>query len=441
VAALTTVVAGAALAHATLVRSDPAAGSRVTVAPSALRLEFNEAVSARTSRIELVAPDSQRLSLEIRGDSTNAKVLLADVPLLTSRGQYRVDWRLVGPDGHAVSGRFSFNFDSTAVADTAVPPSAAPSGSNQPTTTASNATLFGALRFLSTLTTTLLIGATAFMLLVLPRVRSARTSIGAYDAVVQERVRIVAWLSVAALLPVFVVRLISQESALAGSFGAIHSSDLLTIVAETPWGRAWAMVVVAATSALVMLRRPRSRTRRTPWVGLAIVCLAVAVAAPFLGHPAAAGGAAIPLDAVHVLAAGGWAGTIMIIGVAALPVTLRAQLDDRVLMIKSLLGAFTPIALSCATLLMITGTGEALLQLGQVSALWQTPYGLALVRKLVLVMGVLLLGAWHWRVAQGTMARARSITALRWSMLLDVAVVVGVIALTAILTGTPLPTE
>jgi hypothetical protein len=145
-------------------------------------------------------------------------------------------------------------------------------------------------------------------------------------------------------------------------------------------------------------------------VGLAIVCLAVAVAAPFLGHPAAAGGAAIPLDAVHVLAAGGWAGTIMIIGVAALPVTLRAQLDDRVLMIKSLLGAFTPIALSCATLLMITGTGEALLQLGQVSALWQTPYGLALVRKLVLVMGVLLLGAWHWRVAQGTMARARSIT-------------------------------
>jgi flagella basal body P-ring formation protein FlgA len=39
------------------------------------------------------------------------------------------------------------------------------------------------------------------------------------------------------------------------------------------------------------------------------------------------------------------------------------------------------------------------------------------------------------------MARARSITALRWSMLLDVAVVVGVIALTAILTGTPLPTE
>jgi copper transport protein len=176
-------------------------------------------------------------------------------------------------------------------------------------------------------------------------------------------------------------------------------------------------------------------------VGLAIVCLAVAVAAPFLGHPAAAGGAAIPLDAVHVLAAGGWAGTIMIIGVAALPVTLRAQLDDRVLMIKSLLGAFTPIALSCATLLMITGTGEALLQLGQVSALWQTPYGLALVRKLVLVMGVLLLGAWHWRVAQGTMARARSITALRWSMLLDVAVVVGVIALTAILTGTPLPTE
>ena len=440
---LTTLVAGTALAHATLVRSDPAPGSHIQVPPTSLRLEFNETVSARTSRIELVAPDSQRLFLTVHGDSANAKVLVATVPPLASQGLYVVDWRLVGPDGHAVTGSYSFTIDSSAAADTGLARSVSTTGSNQPTTVASNATLFGTLRFLSTLTTTLFIGAIAFVLLVLPRVRSARTSVGTYDAVVQERVRTLAWISVVALLPVLLVRLLSQETALAGSLDAIRASDLVTLVGETAWGRAWAAVSLAAIGSLVMLRRLRSRTARTPWGGLAVACIVMAAAGPFLGHPAAAdtSGVAIALDGVHVLAAGGWAGTIMIIGLAALPVTLRAQLDDRVLMIKSLLGAFTPVALSCAVLLALTGTGQALLQLGQVSALWQTPYGLALVRKLVLVAGVLLLGAWHWRVAQGTIARARSITALRWSMLLDVAMVIGVIALTAVLTGTPLPME
>ncbi len=441
-AVLTTMIVGTALAHATLVSADPAPGSHITEPPPALRLEFNESVSARTSRIDLVAPDSQRISLSVHGDSTNGKVLVAVVPSLASRGQYGVEWRLVGPDGHAVTGSFSFTIDSVAGADSALPSSAPPPGSTQPTTVAPNATLFGTLRFLFTLTTTLFIGATMFALLVLPRVRSARTSVGAYDAVVQERVRILAWLSITALLLVLVIRLVSQETALAGTMGAFQLSDLATIVGETSWGRAWGVIVITAICALVMLRRPRSRTSRTPWAALGLASIAIAAATPFLGHPAAAdsAGVAIGLDAVHVLAAGGWAGSIMIIGLAALPVTMRAQLDDRVLMIKSLLGAFTPIALGCATLLLITGTGQALLQLGQVSALWQTPYGLALIRKLVLVAGVLLLGAWHWRVAQGTIARARSITALRWSMLLDVAVVIGVIVFTALLTGTPLPT-
>ena len=89
--------------------------------------------------------------------------------------------------------------------------------------------------------------------------------------------------------------------------------------------------------------------------------------------------------------------------------------------------------------LVITGAVEAWLQLGSVSALWNSEYGTALVRKLVFVMLVAALGAYHWRFAQPALTTDRSLTALRWSIALDVVFLLGVLVLTAILTGTAPP--
>jgi putative copper export protein len=104
-----------------------------------------------------------------------------------------------------------------------------------------------------------------------------------------------------------------------------------------------------------------------------------------------------------------------------------------------LLRAFTPVALSCGGLLLVTGSIEAWLQLGSLSAVWSTAYGQALFRKLVFVVLVAALGAYHWRFAQPRLANEKSLTTLRWSIALDVVFLLVVFVLTAVLTGTAPP--
>jgi putative copper export protein len=145
------------------------------------------------------------------------------------------------------------------------------------------------------------------------------------------------------------------------------------------------------------------------------------------------------MDALHVAAAGGWGGALLMLALVGMPRMMAVERDQRASMLSALLRAFSPVALSCAAVLVVTGAVEAWLQLGSVSALWTSEYGQALVRKLVFVMLVAVLGAYHWRFAQPSLSSERSLTALRWSIALDVVFLLAVLALTAILTGTAPP--
>ncbi len=435
--ALVAIVSSLALAHARLLRSSPAAGEHVGQPPTELRLAFSESVSARTARLELVAPDPLQYLLDPRGEKGSDKVLLASVPPLVRAGAYRVNWRLIGPDGHAVTGSFEFVIDS-------VPRIEAPAADTTPNVVPQETDAFSpgsALqvvgRFLSALTVTLFIGISAFMLLVLPR---ARTSDAPFDEI-ERTAR--SWSRTAALALIVIAagRLLMQGAALSGSVGSISAGDVSGIVAGTSWGRAWLGLVASAAAAILMLRTRSSDD--APWRMLILPCVGFALASPFLGHPAAAPNAsvAIVLDGIHVAAAGGWAGSIVVLGLVAIPRAMKLQLEPRANVIRSMLKAYSPVALTCATLLLVTGGIGALLQMGSVSALWNTSYGMSLVRKLVLVAVVGALGAWHWRGAQPSLGSDRSMTVLRWSMALDVLAVLGVLVLTAVLTGTAPPTD
>lgn len=441
-AALVATGAAVAWAHATLVRSDPANDARLTWPPEVLRLEFSEAVAPATSRVELVAPDSQRLSLVVRADTGgNPKALLADVPALVVRGRHRVEWRLIGADGHAVTGQYSFTVDSV-VRSAAVPspaPSMQASGSPDTQRQPTSGPLQALVRFLATLALLTVIGATACSLFVLPRVRAPGVEPrGVLHRTVELHLR--SWGRVGAwsVLVLAVVRLTSQAAVLSGSFESVSVGDI-TDVFMSAWA-GWLLYVVGSITALIALSS-RSPGNRSPWSWMAASCIALAVASPLLGHPAATDPAAVAigLDAVHVLAAGGWGGTLLAVTLVVVPQAVALRGDQRANAIRSLLRAFTPLALTCAAALILTGATGAWLQLGSVSGLWGSPYGLALVRKLVLVMLVAALGAWHWRVAQPALGTDRSIVRLRWSMGLEVAFLLGVLALTAVLTGTAPP--
>jgi copper transport protein len=434
-------VAAVAWAHTTLVQSSPAADARLSRPPAELRLEFSEAVTARTSRIDLVSPDSQRLALGLRGDTANAKILVADVPELTVSGQYRVEWRLVGPDGHAVTGRYVFTIDTiptTSPVD-AVSAEQSPTAAEETGQTSAGALFQKAVRFLSFLSMVVIIGAIAFAVFVLPGgTRSGTNVVSDFRPRSEGRLRSLAiggsWL----LLVLAVVRLTSHAVLLSGSLGALRMGDVTDLVLGSTFGRGWLLQVVTVIVLLIRLRSNEA----VRWRSLVGVAMALAISASFLGHPAAVPDVpllAMGLDAAHVLAAGGWAGGILVLTFAVLPQLTSVPGSDRVEVARGLLRAFTPLALSCATVLAVTGAAGAWLQLRDLGLVLGSEYGLVLVRKVVLVLIIAALGAYHWRVVQPAISSDRSAARLRTSLAVDAAFVLLVLVVTAFLTGTAPP--
>ena len=434
-----------AWAHARLVRSDPARDAQLVWQPSVIQLEFSEAVTAATSRVELVTPDSQRLPLVVRGDSAaDRKVLLADVPPLPSSGSYRVEWRLIGPDGHAVSGNYSFSVDSIVARRDVNPSDPAPrrTASSSSTVVAPDSALHQVTRFLWIVALLVVLGSTALSLAVLPRVRVHGAEPGSeFQRYLNERLISSTVAGAWALLALALVRLTNQALVLSGSLQEIRIGDVFGIVSQSTWGRGWFVFVAGTIAVLIFSRASRRTSAPSPWPKIAGACVVLAIASPFLGHPAATAAAplAMSMDALHVAAAGGWGGTLLMLATVGIPRTTAVASDERVSVLRALLRAFSPVALSCAAVLVVTGAVEAWLQLGTVSALWNSEYGQALFRKLVFVVLVAALGAYHWRFAQPSLASDRSLTALRWSITLDVLFLLAVLALTAILTGTAPP--
>src|SRR5258708_20066666 len=122
VAGATLATRGVLLAHAMLLSSDPKAGSELTRSPQQVRLVFSEAIDASVSGIRLVPPRNAPLDLAVIADPRDAKALVAPLAPLAV-GMYRVVWRTVSVDGHAVNGSFGFTVrgDST-MAPATIPP-------------------------------------------------------------------------------------------------------------------------------------------------------------------------------------------------------------------------------------------------------------------------------------------------------------------------------
>jgi putative copper export protein len=126
------------------------------------------------------------------------------------------------------------------------------------------------------------------------------------------------------------------------------------------------------------------------WLAGALVMLAAG------GHAAGVQPAwyGIGLDAVHLIAAGLWAGGIAALAGVRPPGGWRSN-DAR-----HLLARFTPVALGAFAATVVAGGLEAITQLGSIQALFGTAYGRVLLVKMALVALMLPLSAMAWRLKQ-----------------------------------------
>jgi len=115
--------AGAAHAHASLIRSEPANGAVVAQAPPELRLTFNEPVSPLVLKLVRPAGDIVALNATMSADGAT---LVLPFPAESSAGTHLLSWRVVSADGHPIGGALTFSIGAPSAAP-ATPQSRAPS--------------------------------------------------------------------------------------------------------------------------------------------------------------------------------------------------------------------------------------------------------------------------------------------------------------------------
>ncbi|MCY3970290.1 MAG: CopD family protein [Acidobacteria bacterium] len=250
----------------------------------------------------------------------------------------------------------------------------------------------------------------------------------------QVGLRRVGWLFGMLLLAAVLLRAGFQSIEVWGLREWLSYENLRTVALESRWGGRWqwqaAAAAVTALGTVAMLRSPMAG-------GLiaSLGVLGVAAALPMTGH-AYGKPLAWVAQSVHILGAGFWIGTLVV--VLLLPLVLsvpsRAEVAS---MHRYWLRAFSPLAVMGASMLVLSGGLLAFLYLPVWDMLWTDPYGQVLLVKVGLSVFVLFFGAVnylriHFRPDLHTDPLPRTVA-------LEVVFALLVLAATGLLTSTAQP--
>lgn len=223
------------------------------------------------------------------------------------------------------------------------------------------------------------------------------------------------------------------EQAFASATPADPTLPLVLAVLQSPWGIALVLQALAAAMVFAGLRfagGSRLYTRLTD-AGLAVLLVAPA----FLGHAAADPDRALTsiiVNTLHVAAAGGWIGALLVLTLLAR--TLRYR-DDGGLLLASLIVSFHPLALASAGTAFATGLATAWLRMGAPEGIANSTYSGLFVIKVVLVFVTGAVGAGHAKLAKRRVATVDR-AAITRTLLGEALLAVLVLLVTAVLAGT-----
>ena len=96
-----------AMAHAIIIKSEPAAGSTVAGPKVVFQLQYNSRIDARRSRLAIVRPDGAEQTLSLLPQPA-LDSLAAEADHLAP-GAYRLHWQVLSVDGHITRGDVPFH--------------------------------------------------------------------------------------------------------------------------------------------------------------------------------------------------------------------------------------------------------------------------------------------------------------------------------------------
>ncbi|MGI8400405.1 MAG: CopD family protein [Gemmatimonadaceae bacterium] len=178
--------------------------------------------------------------------------------------------------------------------------------------------------------------------------------------------------------------------------------------------------------------------RANPSVGWGVAAIAALIIA---FQPLYTGRLAGKVNAVHILAASTWLGTLLVLAIVGIRGVINsgASSQDRAVLVADLVNSFSRLALTASAIVAITGATTAWLHLKRISALYTTSYGIALLVKLALVLIVVVLGAWNWKRVRPSLGAEGSEQTIRRSSRMELTFAGLVLIATSVLVTLPSP--
>jgi copper transport protein len=176
------------------------------------------------------------------------------------------------------------------------------------------------------------------------------------------------------------------------------------------------------------------------WNVAALGAVALAFSAALSGHAASTPertSFAILADAIHVVGAGGWLGSLLFVMLVGVPAALRLEGNEKSTALSRLVNAFSPAALVFAGATALTGVVAAWIHIGSIQALFDTGYGRTLMLKLGVLSIVAATGAYNWLRVKPVLDRPGGPGRLTRTATVELAVAVLVLGVTAVLVATP----
>jgi copper transport protein len=364
-------------AHALLVRSDPPADARLKQAPERVTAWFSEPLEPGVSRLRVLGGASEPVDLgnvEVDpSDATQMSVGLDDV----GPGFYLVTWETLSRvDGHFRFGSFQFTVLNP---DGSEPAGTVPQASFDITGTPTGITEGALTKALGLIAAIILVGGLAAVIFVVwPSVDSLSDE--PRRKLRDVSLRFLAWI----LIPVALVLLLAGMAELvlqARQFGGLDEIDR---VLDTEWGERWlwryAILVVLLAGLLIdVALRARgaiaSAMSLGPFLAAGLIyLLLVSLVSHANAIPAGSFWATIS-DFIHLATASIWIGGL--VALAALLLWRRREIDpaERPVLLATALQRFSFIAATSLTLLVATGTFNALVEVPRWSALVDTAFG------------------------------------------------------------------
>ena len=120
-------------AHNTLQATDPPDGAILAAAPAQVSFDFKTAVPLETATVQVIDATGARTDAALTHGATDDIVVAAVPPL--GAGETTLRWRLVGPDGHPLTGRVALTVSPPATTPATAPVITTPGAAAAPTAT------------------------------------------------------------------------------------------------------------------------------------------------------------------------------------------------------------------------------------------------------------------------------------------------------------------